>query len=119
MVSGTIILFEEINDGIRNRIQYIRKLVALYFRFSLLDPSFHIFLNGSQITLDELTDLINGTQFLWKINNPNDPYISEKLQISEALKKQKIYKPGLMLFLVSSLLSKGRLCLKSESRRKK
>lgn len=89
MVSGTIILFEEINDGIRNRIQYIRKLVALYFRFSLLDSSFCIFLNDSQITLDELTDLINGTQFLWKINNPNDPYISEKLQISEALKKQR------------------------------
>lgn len=95
MVSGTIILFEEINDGIRNRIQYIRKLVALYFRFSLLDPSFHIFLNGSQITLDELTDLINGTQFLWKINNPNDPYISEKLQISEALKKQKDLQAGI------------------------
>ena len=94
MVSGTIILFEEINDGIRNRIEYIRKLVALYFRFSLLDPSFHIFLNGSQITLDELTDLINGTQFLWKINNPNDPYISEKLQISEALKKQKDLQAG-------------------------
>lgn len=95
MVSGTIILFEEINDGIRNRIQYIRKLVALYFRFSLLDPSFHIFLNGSQITLDELTNLINGTQFLWKINNPNDPYISEKLQISEALKKQKDLQAGI------------------------
>lgn len=95
MVSGTIILFEEINDGIRNRIQYIRKLVALYFRFSLLDPSFHIFLNGSQITLDELTDLINGTQFLWKINNPNDPYISEKLQICETLKKQKDLQAGI------------------------
>ncbi len=95
MVSGTIILFEEINDGIRNRIQYIRKLVALYFRFSLLDPSFHIFLNGSQITLDELTDLINGTQFLWKINNPNDPYISEKLQICETLRKQKDLQAGI------------------------
>ena len=95
MVSGTVILFEEINDGIRNRIQYIRKLVALYFRFSLLDPSFHIFLNGSQITLDELTDLINGTQFLWKINNPNDPYISEKLQICETLKKQKDLQAGI------------------------
>jgi hypothetical protein len=94
MVSGTVILFEEINDGIRNRIEYIRKLVALYFRFSLLDPAFRIFLNGSQITLDELTDLINGTQFLWKIDNPNDPYISEKLQRSEALKKQRDLQAG-------------------------
>lgn len=94
MVSGTVILFEEINDGIRNRIEYIRKLVALYFRFSLLDPAFRIFLNDSQITLDELTDLINGTQFLWKIDNPNDPYISEKLQRSEALKKQRDLQAG-------------------------
>ena len=67
----------------------------MYFRFSLLDPSFRIFLNDSQITLDELTDLINGTQFLWKIDNPNDPYISEKLQRSEALKKQKDLQAGI------------------------
>ena len=90
MTSGTIILFEEINDGIRNRIEYIRKLVALYFRFSLLDSSFSIFLNGKQITLDELNDLIGDTQLLWKINNPTDPYISERLHNSEGL-NQSIY----------------------------
>lgn len=95
MVSGTIILFEEINDGIRNKIEYIRKLVALYFRFSLLDPSFSIFMNGSQITLDELTDLIDGTQFLWKINKPIDPYISDKLRKSEVLKREKDLQAGI------------------------
>lgn len=42
MSSGTIIFFDDINDGIRNRIDYIRKMVALYFRFSLLDSSFNI-----------------------------------------------------------------------------
>ncbi len=92
MTSGTIILFEEINDGIRNRVEYIRKMVAFYFRFSLLDSSFSIFLNGNQITLDELDDLIGGTQLLWKINNPRDPYISEKLQTSEKLKREKSLK---------------------------
>lgn len=95
MISGTIILFEEINDGIRNKIEYIRKLVALYFRFSLLDSSFRIFLNDSQITLDELTDLINSTQFLWKIDNPTDPYISDKLQKSEVLKREKDLRTGI------------------------
>ncbi len=30
---GTIIYFEEINDGIRNRVEYIRKLVALFLCF--------------------------------------------------------------------------------------
>ena len=92
MTSVTIILFEEINDGIRNRVEYIRKMVALYFRFSLLDSSFSIFLNGNQITLDELNDLIGDTQLLWTINNPRDPYISEKLQTSEKLKREKSLK---------------------------
>lgn len=95
MTSGTIILFEEINDGIRNRIEYIRKLVALYFRFSLLDSSFNIFLNGKQITLDELNDLIGNTQLLWKINNPTDPYISEGLHNSEGLKREKPLKANI------------------------
>lgn len=89
MTSGTIIFFEDINDGIRNRIDYIRKMVALYFRFSLLDPSFNIYLNGDQITLDELNDLVNDTQLLWKINEPNDPYISKKLNVSGNLKREK------------------------------
>lgn len=87
--SGTIIIFEDINDGIRNRVEYIRKLIALYFRFSLLDSTFRIFLNGSQVTLDELNDLIDNTQLLWKINNPIDPYISEKLEKNENLKNEK------------------------------
>lgn len=95
MTSGTIILFEEINDGIRNRIEYIRKLVALYFRFSLLDSSFNIFLNGKQITLDELNDLIGDTQLLWKINNPTDPYISERLHSSDGLKREKSLKANI------------------------
>lgn len=89
MYSGTIIFFEDINDGIRNRIDYIRKMVALYFRFSLLDPSFNIYLNGVQITLDELSDLVNGTQLLWKINKPNDPYITQKLNVNGNLKRDK------------------------------
>lgn len=40
---GTVIFFEGLKDGIRNRIEYITKLVALYFRFSLKDPSFNIY----------------------------------------------------------------------------
>lgn len=52
--SGTIIIFDSLNDGIKNRVEYIRKLIALYFRFSLLDKSFNIILNGERITLKEL-----------------------------------------------------------------
>ena len=74
---GTAIIFEGIKDGIRNRVDYIRKLVALYFRFSLKDPTFNIFINGDPITLKELESIKEKTQFVWKINDLNDPYISD------------------------------------------
>lgn len=80
---GTIIYFEEMNDGIRNSLEYIRKLIALYFRFSLVDDSFKIHVDGERITLDDLADLIDKTEYLWKINDLNDPYITTKLVYSE------------------------------------
>ncbi|MCK4819070.1 ATP-binding protein, partial [bacterium] len=43
---GTIIYFEGVNEGIRNSVDYLKKLIALYFRFSLLDSSFNIYVNG-------------------------------------------------------------------------
>ena len=87
---GTIIFFEELNEGIRNKIDYIRKLIALSFKFSLLDPSFTIYVNGDKITVDELRDLADTTQFLWKINEPNDPYIDKMLIGNEALRKSRV-----------------------------
>lgn len=86
--NGTIILFDEINDGIKNRIEYIRKLVALYFRFSLLDSSFSIILNDNEIKLEELKELMDNTQLLWRINNPNDPYLKDYLEKQDTLKRK-------------------------------
>ncbi|MGS2741053.1 ATP-binding protein [Sinomicrobium sp. M5D2P17] len=87
---GTIIYFEDINDGIRNRIEYIRKLIALYFRFSLIDTSFKIILNDDPITLNELNDLSQSTQFVWQINQLDDPYLKEKISAtSEHIKQYK------------------------------
>jgi len=76
---GTIIYFESINDGIKNRIEYIRKLIALFFRFSLIDDSFKISLNDDPITLNELNDLSQSTQFVWQVNTINDPYLKDKI----------------------------------------
>lgn len=73
---GTIIYFEDITDGIRNSIETLTRLIALSFRFSLIDSNFNIHLNDNQITLDHLDFLANKTQFLWKINQMQDPYIS-------------------------------------------
>lgn len=76
---GTIIYFENIKEGMKNSLDFLKKIIALYFRFSLLDDSFNIFLDDEKITLDHLKDLAEKTQFLWNINNLNDPYINEKL----------------------------------------
>lgn len=76
---GTAILFKSVSEGINNTIDYIRKLIALNYRFSLLDDSFNIYINGVIINEEELNDLAESTQFLWTINNYSDPFLkSEK-----------------------------------------
>ena len=72
---GTIIYFDRFDNGVRNSIDFIRKAIALYFRFSLLDGDFKIHVNDEEITLDDLQKLIGYTEFLWKIEGSNDPYI--------------------------------------------
>jgi len=74
---GTIIYFEEIHDGIRSSFDFLQKTIALYFRFSLLDKAFNIYLNGEKITHKHLSELVGKTQFLWEIGNNKDPLINE------------------------------------------
>lgn len=76
---GTVICFENMKEGIRSSPEFLRKIIALYFRFSLLDGSFNIFLDGKKITVDDLDDLAEKTEFAWNINGISDPYIKEKL----------------------------------------
>jgi hypothetical protein len=72
---GTIIYFEDIHDGIRSTFEFLGKIVALYFRFSLLDKTFNIYLNGEKVTHKHLNDLAKKTQFLWKIGKKTDPFV--------------------------------------------
>ena len=72
---GTIIYFENIHEGIKKSLDFLKKVIALYFRFSLLDHSFRIFINDEQITHENLDDLAEKTEFLWEINKLEDPYI--------------------------------------------
>lgn len=80
---GTAIYFEEINDGIVNTLEYLKKAIALYFRFSLIDSSFNIFLNGkleeNKISIEALSDLASSTQFVWQVNSVDDPYLKSKI----------------------------------------
>lgn len=74
---GTIIYFGNIKEGIRNSFEFLQRIIALYFRFSLLDKSFSIFLNDEKITHKHLKALARKTEFLWKIGELDDPYVSD------------------------------------------
>src|SRR5713101_6461942 len=72
---GTIIHFERVKEGIRNSFPLLAKIIALYFRFSLLDPSFNIYLDGKKITHKHLKPLAEKTEFLWTIGDHKDAYV--------------------------------------------
>lgn len=72
---GTIIRFEHLKGGVKRSFEFLSKIIALYFRFSLLDKSFTIFLDDEKITHEHLSDLAENTEFLWKIGNYEDPYV--------------------------------------------
>ncbi|OGU80358.1 MAG: DNA mismatch repair protein [Ignavibacteria bacterium RBG_16_35_7] len=76
---GTIIYFENIKGGIKNSLGLLKKIIALYFRFSLLDKSFNIFIDADKITFKNLSELAEKTEFLWNINKLSDPYIEKQL----------------------------------------
>lgn len=74
---GTIIYFEDIKDGIHNTDDFLKKIIALYFRFSLVDSAFNIYLNDELVTLESLKQLAEKTQFVWNINDFTDPYLAD------------------------------------------
>jgi len=100
---GTIIYFENLTEGVRNSVDQIRKVMALYFRFSLIDESFKIHIENQTITLDDLDDLAKKTEFLWNINDLDDPYVTQKL-IPPTLKEQApITAGGLLKGFIASV----------------
>lgn len=91
---GTIIYFENIRDGIKNSLTFLRKITALYFRFSLIDDSFNIYINDEKITLDDIKELLDKTEFLWNINGFNDPYVENSLNHIQDNSRRPISMPG-------------------------
>lgn len=80
---GTLILFESVTNGIFNTVEYIKKAIALSFRFSLIDSDFNIYVNNTKINEALLEDFAKNTQFLWNINGMDDPLISMMGNLSE------------------------------------
>lgn len=88
MNSGTSLYFDSLTNGIFNTVDYIKKAIALYFRFSLLDAHFNIFVNGEKITESLLNELADNTQFMWIINNFSDPFFGTMENIEECVYKR-------------------------------
>ena len=82
MEHGTLIKFIGLKNGIVNTLDNIRKSIALYFRFSLVDESFKIYVNGNEINLGDVKDLTDKTQFVWSINNNHDSFVQTLLKRS-------------------------------------
>lgn len=89
---GTIVVFEGTKEQIRNSIAHIKKMLALSFRFTLIDKNFSIFVNGEEVSIRDLNDLVQQTEFLWDINDCKDDFISalknlkhEKIELTTAL----------------------------------
>ena len=90
--SGTIIVFEDFRGALRNSIPYLKKLLAMSFRFTVVDENFSILLNDKEVTVDDLSKLSSATEFLWTINDHADDYTrkltalkSEPLEITTPL----------------------------------
>lgn len=71
---GTLIVFEGAEDLLKNTDEHIRKVLALSFAFSLIDPTFTILLNDKEIGVEDLAALAETTQFLWTIDGFKDEY---------------------------------------------
>ena len=88
---GTYIYFENMKHGIAHSIEYLRKIIALYFRFSILDNNFNIYVNGKIISNDDLKDLIGKTQFVWDINyTKGDSYLEKVKEIAKSKDKGQV-----------------------------
>jgi hypothetical protein len=72
---GTIVRFRGVKQGIKGSFPFLAKIIALYFRFSLLDPTFSIYIDGKKITHRYLKELAERTEFLWILEGRDDPYL--------------------------------------------
>lgn len=73
--SGTTIVFQGADKVLRNTEGYIRKILALSFHFSLIDPNFTIHVNDKAVGVSDLKELAEKTQFLWRVNGYDDDFL--------------------------------------------
>lgn len=68
---GTYLCFSQMKAGIINTPEYLKKMIALSFRFAILDSNFNIYVNGDKVTEGDLKELIDNTQIVWDFGRPS------------------------------------------------
>lgn len=88
--SGTILVFDDLGSNLTNHtLDYYRKMIALYFNFSIFDNDFKIYFNGNVIGVKDLESLINSTEFFWCINDYKNDNFLDKLKLNASNGKIK------------------------------
>ena len=87
---GTVICFERISDEIVNTIEYIKKAIAMYFKFALIDKEFTIYVNDTPIDNSQLKDLALKTEFVWIINETTDSFVDVKESVKNVREIKRI-----------------------------
>lgn len=80
---GTVVHFDGLYPS-RNTEEFLRKALALSYRFALVDPGFSIYLNGVEVGPDDLASLREATQYVWTIGGIDDPFLEP---LEEQIKK--------------------------------
>lgn len=72
---GTVVIFDKLLSN--HTEEYFRKVIALFLRFALKDPTFKIYINDQEISYEQdLSHLIEHTQILWNINGLEDEFVN-------------------------------------------
>lgn len=79
---GTAIRFLGMKANTINSVENIKKALALYFQFAMLDKNFNMFVNGEKVGVEDLRYLTAKTQMIWNINNFENK-VSQKIQLNE------------------------------------
>lgn len=79
---GTAIRFLGMKANTINSVENIKKALALYFQFAMLDKNFNVYVNGDKVGVEDLKNLTSKTQMIWNINNFKNE-VTQQIQINE------------------------------------
>ncbi|WP_315309554.1 ATP-binding protein [uncultured Actinomyces sp.] len=74
--SGTALILNGMRTA-NSSDEFLRSSIAQGFRFSLIDPEFHIYYNNAEITVQDLGKLISKTQFAWLFPGTKDDFTDQ------------------------------------------